>query len=368
MADIKDLKAQKLELLKTLLPGNAARIGRIMAEMDAALDGVSIEDRKAMLKRAAADPKGYGRQLAEARVKRIFNNIEAQAMASVFFEIEELGEGDSAFYVVRTRDKAYITYIGENGKPSKRQKLHPETPTYVPMDWISSEEVEYPIASLITGNLRYFDEVNTDIQMEIALQKDVWCKTLLDANVNATFPAGTLSPHRLVVTDNLPTGNYLDLQAQGSLNLTVFKQILDYAAKAGLVVRTIQIPSAHKSQIWDFVSLVAGFTGSGFVEDPKLTVPQEVQLELFRTGKLTNIMGQEVDIVGRNTLALKYLWVSFDKPAGIMYRKPSLDKVIHDTSADKQKENKESLMAKENIGLAMPSPMVPHVLKVRYAA
>lgn len=364
MADIKDLNAQKQEMLNVLLPRNREIVGRIMAELDANL--LPDEERRRII-RESFDDHEKAVAIAEARIRRIFNNIEAQTMGLAFFEMEVLGEADWPIYVVETADKVQVLYIGENGKPPKRQNVFTESPFQVPLQWLSSEEVEYPLVSIYTGNLGAFERVNSRIQADIGYQIDVNCKALLDAGAAATFATGVLSPHRLVNSNNLPTGNYLDQSAEGSLNLNVFKAILAYADKAGVAIKSIHVPSGQMYQMRDFVSLVAAVSSTGDVEKPSLTIPDAVRTELWRTGKLTNMFGVPIDIVGHNTLTPNYGYVATTQPAGYMPVKPTMDQTILDDSKAMLKKNMNSLMVKKAVGFYAPAPNRVNFIKFRFA-
>lgn len=363
MADIKNLSAQKQALLQVLLPKNREIVGTMMAEMDEAL--LPDAERREVLRSAFGDHE-MSLALAEARVRRIFNNIEATTVGSSFFEMEVLGEAEWPIYVVETDDKVYVNYIGENGKPPKRQLVISESPYQVPLQWLASEEVEYSRRSIYHGDLRSFERVNRRIELDLRYQRDVNCLALLDAGQSATFPAGVLSAHRLVNSNNLPTGNYLDLSAQGSLNLVVFKSLLAYADKAGLTVTSIHVPSGQTAQMRDFVSLVAAVASTGGVENPALTIPDEMRTELFRSGRLNDFFGNNIDIVGHNVLTPNYGYAATNEPAGYMPVKPDLDEVILDDSKDMLKKNKESLMARKVEAYYMPAPNRKNFIKFRF--
>jgi hypothetical protein len=363
MADIQDLTKQKQAILGTMLPRNREIIGSMMADLDEAL--LPDEERRELIRSVFNDSE-RANMLAEARIRRIFNNIEANTMGASFFEMEVLGEGDHPMYVVATADVAYVDYIGQNGKPPKRQRVIPETPYLVPLQWIASEEIEYTKQSIYLGDLRSFDDVNQRIEIELGNQTDVNIKALLDSGAEASFSDGVLAPHRLIDTDNLPAGNLLDLSAQGSLTLPVFKAILTQMDKAGLVATSIHIPSAHKGQMRDFVSLVAAVASTGDVEKPSLTVPEAIHTELFRSGKLNDFYGHNIDIVGHNTLALKTGYVATNAPAGYWPVKPSLSETILDDGVAMRKRNMESLMARKVEAYYMPLPNRVNYIKFTY--
>lgn len=364
MADIKDLTEQKQALLATILPANREIIGAEMAELDA--DMLPVDERKELIRSAEGDHE-KSQMLAEARIRRIFNNIAAETIGASFMELEVLADDESPLYIVETADKVYINYVGQNGKTAKRQLVVPESPFLVPLQWLSSEIMEYTKRSMYHGDLKNFDRVNKLIEVEIRNQTDVNCMTLLAAGAEASFSTGVLAPHRLVDDDNLPTGNYLDLKAEGTLNINVFKAILAYCDVADVTALSIHVPSAHTKQMRDFVDLVAGTSSTGDIEKPSLTIPSEMRTELFRSGKLNDFFGKNIDIVGHNTLPLKYGWVATDKPAGYLVTKPSLNETILDDSVAMRQKNKESLMARKVEAYYQPLPNRVNYLKFRYA-
>ncbi len=364
MADIKDLHAQKQALIGTMLACNRELIGNEMADLDASL--LPRAERIALIKSAAGDHE-KSQLLAEARIRRINNDVEATTMGATFFEKEVLAEDEFPLFVVENDDKVFINYIGQNGKGPKRQLVIDEAPFLVPLQWLSSEIVEYSQDSIYRGDLKSFDRVNRRIEIELRNQTDVNVKILLDAGAKATFAAGTRVVHRLVDTDNLNTGNLLDLSAQGSLNLTVFKSILTYMDKAGLTPMSIHVPSGQTNQMRDFVSLVAGITGTDGIEDPSLAVPTAVHTELFRSGQLTNFFGQNIDIVGHNALASNFGYVATTEPAGYLVTKPSLNRVILDDSKPMQQKNKESLMTRKVEAYYQPLPNRVNYVKFQFA-
>jgi hypothetical protein len=334
-----------------------------MADLDDAL--LPRAERIELIKSAHGDHE-KSQMLAEARIRRINNDVEATTMGASFFEKEVLEPEEYPLFVVENDDKVYISYIGQNGKAPKRQLVQDESPFLVPLQTLSSEIVEYSMDSIYRGDLKSFERVNRRIEIELRNQTDVNTKALLDAGALATFAAGTRVVHRLVDTDNLNTGNYLDLKAQGSLNLVVFKSILTYMEKAGLTPTSIHIPSGQLYQMRDFVSLVAGITGTGGTEDPDLTIPVAAHTELFRSGQLTNFFGRNIDIVGHNALPFKYGYVATNEPAGYLVTKPSMNRTILDDSKSMQQKNKESLMTRKIEAYYQPLPNRVNYIKFRY--
>lgn len=152
------------------------------------------------------------------------------------------------------------------------------------------------------------------------------------------------------------------------MNITVFKEILKYMDVAGLVATSIHVPSGQTYQMRDFVSLVAAVASTSDVEKPSLTIPEAIRTELFRSGKLNNFFGQNIDIVGHNTLTPNYGYVATNMPAGYLVTKPSLDETILDDSKAMQKKNKESLMAKKVEAYYMPAPMRVNYIKFQFAS
>jgi hypothetical protein len=357
-------------MIGTQLPCNQARVLSDMAEMDADLAESTPAERRAMIIAAADDPQA-ARDLAEARVTRIHNAIEAQTMGAAFYEVQNLEPEDRGYYVVETEDEVEVAYIGQSGKPPKRQSVFHETPFDIPFNWLSSDEVEWLLQTLYTGNIGSLERANKRVQLDIQYQIDNDAKTLLDSVAVATFGDDVISAHRFVHADNLPTGNYVDMSAapynKTVIDLDVLKKILELTDLAGFRARTIQMASSNRKEMRNFLSLVAGISGTGGTENPDLAIPGDAHMELWRSGELNSFYGTKVEIVMRNTLAPGTLYVSGDKPVGIMQFKPALNKSIHDQSVDMLKKNMESLMVIKAIAQAIPAPWSVNFLKLKFA-
>ncbi|MGV9141346.1 MAG: hypothetical protein ACOC1X_00245, partial [Promethearchaeota archaeon] len=118
-----------------------------------------------------------------------------------------------------------------------------------------------------------------------------------------------------------PNSTDLDMSDEEGITLDVLKTIAEHFDQLGRQIQNIYIPSNRRSDIWDWMSIPAGYDdGSGV--DADNVVPIDMHSNIVRTGSVNNLFGYSVNFVPLNILngdadnGEVYLWVSTNEPAG----------------------------------------------------
>jgi hypothetical protein len=360
--------ASRIDVVKTLHQ-NPATLVQEMAALDEASKGLTREERSKWLQERA----NRQQEVADAVRVKVNTDVLAQMFGLGFLQSVTLGPSDWPVIETDKRDKHYrCTILGEDGNPRKKQRVLRRAHQEYLMRKFSTEEVEYPLMSIQTGDVNEIEKVRAELTYELALLLDQAAIALLWAAKLASGLRATLDLHSSIVAANIPDANYLDLSASdsGELTVTKMKLILAYFDSfasdveldgAPLAVNTMYMPSSLKRDIWDFVTMVAGYS-TGSVVDPKATVPLGVGEGIFRSGKINEMFGNPVNIVTRNTIAAPYIYISTNKPCGFAWGKPSMDRVVINNSAEMENKNLNS-MKMHKVGTAV----IPEEWTYRFA-
>lgn len=368
---IKNLKAAEAFAKFTYQNGEA--IAARFSEIAKAKEGVTDEQRRDWLRANANNREA----LAAAVIQNVNSDVLAHTFALGFFQQNTLQPTEWPVIESDNRDKNYsCVTIGEDGSSPQKMRVPRQSHAEYLIRQLVTPEVFYPLMSLQTGNVSQAEKVQQEIAYELRLKLDQLALAVLDAGVKASGLRSTLNLHPSVVTANIPTKNYYDLSAadSGTLTLAKLKDVLDYFERfssdveldgAPLEIKTIYMSSQQKRDIWDFVSLVAGYNLSGAVQDPKNTVTPDMRQGIFTSGKINSLFGYPVSIVTRNTLAKGTMYISSNKPAALLWTKPAFDKLVINDSPDLLKQNKNSMFMQMAYAMALPSEWTYRFMKVK---
>lgn len=358
----------------SLLNQNPAGLCSELASLAEAKKDVTTEQRREWLIKASRNHS----ELAAAVVTNVSTDVLAHLFALGFFQEVTLGPSDWPILQTDKRDKNYTcTYLGEDGLPKRKQRVSRRDHSQYLMQKYTTEEVEYPLMNLQTGDVSELDRVQRELAYEIRLGVDNLARALLDAGTYASGLRATLNLHSSIVTANIPDKNYYDESANDSGTLTIakLKDILDYYVRFAndveldgmpLTIKTIYMSSTMIRNIWDFVTLVAGYDSSGtYVQDPKSAVPASMQEGIYTSGKINSVFGYPINIVARNTITAPYLYIASNKPCGFLWRKPAFDEVWANNDPNYRRQNKGSLQMAQCLAMAMPSEWAYRYMKVK---
>jgi len=352
---------------------NPAPVLQSLAAYQEASKDVTPEQRSAWLKeQAGADNRVVMSDAIAAAVNyKVDLDVLAHLFALAFFQNTTLGEGDWPIVHNEKRDgKMRTTYLGESGGTPKKQWIDRRSHTSYLVEKFTTNEVEYQLFDLQTGNVSAVDKVIAELSYELNLGIDKLARAVMDAGETNSGLRAQLNLHPDIVVANIPDTNHLDLNSvdtAGKASVEKFKRILDHFERFAsdveidgqpLQIRTIYMSSVNKRDMWDFADLVAGYNLAGAVQDPSKTVPGDVRGEIWRSGRLESLFGYQFNIVTRNTIAEGRMYVGTNKPIGWYFNKPSMSNVWRD---EDRRRNKGSA-AMERVHLFV----MPDVWKYRY--
>lgn len=366
-------------------PGTASYIKGLLAHIDQARQETASADADGSKRRQ------YWQEVAEGQHKQevagaVIENVNVDVLAHLFtigafFEVKPLGPNDYPVVITTKRDTNYtIGYLAEDNGAPRRQRVTSRSHTNLNMTQVSTEKVEFPWRSLNTGNYDYMGEAMNEVSYELDLKIDQLGLALLKSSKKASGLRGCLNLHPSIVAENIPDANYLDLSGAtygdtGVWTVLKLQAIFDYAARFSadverdgggqLQVKTIFMSSRRIQDFWKFVDLVTGFSSAGTTMDPKQTVPTNIRQQIWQTGGIVQAFGNTFNLVPRNTLASDEVYVSFNKPAGRLYTKTSMDVTERDTSFEMHEKNLEALAMRKVIQLDQPSHLTKNFLVVK---
>ena len=282
-------------------------------------------------------------------------------------EIIDLPDDEQAIYVTSKEESIGVNVIGTQGGAPMKQWTGDEQFTIVPMYWVQSDKLYYPIESPTFGAFKNSEDLNDRAahDMAVKIDDDIW--TLIKAGIGS-FPSRAYELDENIVTSLVPTTNEVDLSSEGGITKNFFIEIFDHFDRLGRRVRKIYVPADCKKQIRTWVSVVSGIAGSDITK----TIDPITQREIWQSGTLSKMFGENFQIIPMmtNTGSIfidgskKYALVATDKPAVILYRKPGQAKSWLLT--DKEVDNRTGFSARETVGTAQPEPYTLNYARFRF--
>lgn len=373
--DKKQKIKEMIERAKLLQAGTCNRVTAHFQKMLASLEDSELLTRsKDLEKRAYSGDRVAMQQLNAFRVINISNFLMPASNAMAFFETERLEEADTPMIENDTRQEIRVRFVGGDGGLQMTQFIKEKAYEHIPLRWIASDIVEYPLVDINKGVVADSAKAQVDIAFDMAMKidKELWklVKSLV-GNFVLTGPKNkrTYVPHSSVNAANLPTTNLINLSTNGAntkFRLDAIKAALAYCAQWGnntfsdgdLAPETFYIPSKHVSDFLDEVSASS--------------TDNEITRQIFSSGYVLNLAGKTFNIVGDSTLdpAEKMAYVRTNKPIGYVFEKPSLDEVIPrngELTFDEQHQNKGRMAVRKPFAAASPTPKAVNLLGVKFA-
>lgn len=312
-------------------------------------------------------------QLYELLVEQTNNFVTAGSDWIRFFEVRTLAPNQSPAIQNNTRQEITARYIGQDtGKAEITKVIRPQHETLVDLYVLSSDQVEYRLRDLYTGNIEEAAKSTFDIAFDLA-QK---IETLLDPETgflsgaigafdttNTNKARRTYHTHSRIVASNLPTTNSLSITGVGAstkFGFSALDEIIDYCVRfkgtnpLGELMPTgeIIVPVRDVREILD------GFSVTGAKQNDKINeVAINGWLDIGTYG------GLNWKVVPSQTIARKALYARLNRPVGIFWTKPDWNMVEEKVDRMKNIASRQEATA---IGAAIPTPNAVNIVKVAY--
>ena len=322
----------------SLLDSNKEYIKAMADNKKEAQDKVTKQDKIEFVKSLAVNDK-VKQAYAQELVENTTLGVEAQLVFADFFNRGTISPGEPLYYTLDepVDGDAEITEIAMQGGEPRRAVVQGGDLVRVTPYQVTSEEVTMNKFSLKQGDISNEEKARKRIEKSNANNIDLDAKTLLGAGLTDDLP-GTKGINIGDRVKNFPTANKLDLNSEGGITLNVMKKIAEHFDQVGRRVRNVYIPSNRRSDLWDWLSIPAGYDdGSGVNADT--VVPQSLHERIISTGTLNNIFGYDMNMIPLNTLNGKsadgnvYIWISTTEPAGEFRNMPQFSDVHQDEDA-----------------------------------
>jgi hypothetical protein len=362
-----DLKARSA----ILFPAAREQLTKFISTAETNSTEENVQKLIQLKKDALSDPTKL-MEFNRLRTLVVENLVTAQSNAASFFTKVNLEEDEEPMLENTTTQFMKARFIGEDGKPHMTQIIKNLARQLIPLGWVSTRELEYPLVDIYKGRVGQDVLAAAPLADGITRAMDVELWKLIKALPLTTFKVTGPELQRTFVLDpsivpaNVPTGNKLDLHAEGKFNFNVIKAIVKFYMQFGnvfgqtIVPEVVYIPAIDSANFVDDVSLTTAVLGN-----PALT-------QIFENGYVTNFGGKNLILVGDPTLdpADGYAYVRTNKPIGEWYTKPSLDLNYpanpQQIPADWIRENKGRTFMKKVFGAATPLPWTIRMLAVKY--
>ena len=355
-----------------MLPGNLKLYEAEVASLDDRIKKAfggkepSIAERRKLLLEAQVS-EATKRDYASARVDRVRLNILDQCELLEAFEYIPLAK-DQQPVLYTEQDQSYsVKVIAQMGGIAQDQWANADAVNNYQPYIYNTDLIFYPLMSPVSGDLNVSDRQNARLahEMKVKIDTDLW--TLWDA-IFGIFPTGTyVLDSRVSSAGVIPTSNLLDESSEGAITLAVMKNVLKLLLRLGRTIRTIYVSPLDLPDTWDWVSVVSGYTGSGFIEDPKQTVDPTTRREIITNGPVNNLFGYRINWKPLNTLATGKFYVATDQPAGKFYHKPDYDRVDFFSRKECRtmgKDNMEGLDMSQTAFMLIPAPYRMNSIRV----
>jgi len=347
------------EKLDLMLPANRARIEAEDKALDAARKPDS--EREKMLMASASSPAA-AIEFAAGRQTRINVDIDADILASQLFETETLKDDQWPEVYTEKNQKYEVKEISQLGGAPKDSFTNEDGVTAYKPYYVSSDLIDYPTASAVTGRLKVSDRVNKRASKNVAskINQDIW--TLIKS-IYGTFPTGTFNTDSDVVS--FPTTNSIDASAQGGITINTMKSLFALSLRLGIKINKIYLSPTTLPEIWDWVPV---YNAAGSPGGYNSEVPLATQQLIMQNGVVNNLFGYNVTWIVDNTLEVNRMYCFSDQPVGKYSKKPSQDKTMHFNEIMMKvfdgSDHKEAVQITKCLHLLIPAPYRKNTIRV----
>lgn len=315
---------------------------------------ITREQRVAALK-STYQNENLAREWAAHRTESYSLTILPDLIASELFEMIPIGKGDRIQINTTYNAEYEVKEINQMSGAPRNSWASKDGIEMRDVYQIATDEVTYPIEDIIQGNIDKSDEVNRDVEFSYKnkIDQDVW--TLFTSVFADAFTSNTVyRRHSRVLAANVPTTNIVDASSEGAFTVSAAKQLLEHCELADVVPRIMYISPQDKADIWDWTSVVAGYTAGDMVK-AKDVISLDKHSELWQSGKINSIFGYPLIFKTLNFLASGTIYVGTNKPSGKLYFKPDYERTIFYT----QNECRKLLKLPRHEAIAMEGVIKP---------
>lgn len=337
------------------------------------------EEKEAYQKliRASATNRVANAELAAYRQFVMTNEVLASKFAFGAFQQVTLG-ADELPIIIKPKNRQFfhVRYIGNDGQARRDQWRDSRTAELLDMRRLSTDKVEYPLFDIQTGRIDVQNDINAQLRWDMDFKLDVEAQAQLDAGETSSGLRDLLSLHPLIITDNVPDKNYLDLTGvgtAGTLDISKIKTILQHIAAfgvdgvtpdGGFTIQSMIISPQNMRDQWDFVDLVSGFSGGAY--QPNDVVPESVREQIFSSGVMNSAWGYTWNMIPNARLPKGRMYVFSNKPVGWFFTKPEFDQVITWDGPDFQERNEGHVVYNKVVQFVMPDLWLHHYIIVDF--
>ena len=306
--------------IKTRLASNQERLEAKAKKRKEEKASVTREDKVKTLK-AMADSEKLQNKFASKVADKTSVGIEGQLVFTDFLNMGTINVGEPLIYTLNEPvERASIMEMSMQGGTPRESIIQNADYVRVNPYLVSSPKVSMAKFSLRQGDITAEEKAMQRLQKAVTRMMDTDAKNLLDAGLVSDFGA----VNGINIDDNVtefPASNELNLSSEGGITLNVLKAIARHYNLLGKRIRNVYVPATRLTDLWDFMSLPAGYDdGSGVTADNVL--PQAMHEQVIRTGTLKNIFGYDMNLIPVNTLngdaenGEVNMWVSTYESAG----------------------------------------------------
>jgi hypothetical protein len=308
-----------MRLNPALLPANASLIGKNLNALASAREEVSREERRQALMETHGNEE-KARAFAALRKEVLSISMLPELVANEIFELRPLAKDERILLQTTKRGSYSVRVVDHHGGVPKDEWIFPDTQATYDVYKISTDEVFYPVDSLVQGNLDASDRVNEDLAFDYQnkIDTDVWTLWL---SIFDTFPAGTYDRHSRINSSNVPSTNVITATSEGAITVNVMKSLLAHMLLIGRRIRTIYVSPQDMPDIWDWtpVNVSSGADKSAHV------INDSLHENIQTSGVVNQMFGYSINWKPLNILATGTMYVTTDMPSGILYYKPDFE-------------------------------------------
>lgn len=380
----------RLSLMKarsTHLCGRAAdgrplsvAVGEALQEI---LDSDSNPEQLSQRKRLLADAEESGerrKQLCALRILQATNYIVGtQNIIPMFFNIDVLKEDERPVFQNNTMQQIQVGYTAQDGGNNEVKIIKPQVEVMLDLRLLTTREVKYTKRDIYHGDVRANALQTINLAFDMSNQMEQVAFDLLTATVSngGAFGAFTFTGSKAtypylansrIKTANLPTTNDISLAdntATGATSkfrfdvLRVAEQYGDQFGSSlpgGPLVPTgrILVPAMDATQLVEAVNPLSAATTS-------------IAETLMRDGwKRIGYNGRVWTLVPDNTLSLGAAYIEYNRKAGHVFLKPSMDRDRIDDTYETDLKNEERRWMQKVFGAYINGVERINVVRVIY--
>lgn len=310
-------------------------------------------------------------ELQALRIEQTQNYIMPALNYGMFYEIITLQENEAPYILNETMQEFKASYIGQDGGVETSKVVKPQKKVSVDLFELTTEAAQYMTRDLYLGRSIAAPAIASfnlafDLQNKIdALQAKLLTDNLGAFDLtNANRAARVLNANSRFLAGVIPTTNIITLSGNSGSTLlrpAVFQDIIDYAARFGVDADGMLRPTGEiLVPAQDAKEIAAGIT---FIGQDSVLSKQGAQISDGGWYEIGTFLGVNWRLIPDATIAQKACFARFNRPAGIMWIKPSLDEEIEEV--DKVKHLASRVQIKV-MALAQPIPWKRNFAKVIY--